>query len=325
MAQGILWNLVSGIDPLGQFSRGVEQAQKRQTILEQLAGQREDRQFARDRDIRDFQFRRDESALNRAHQERMFSAQRADAAAANARAERAYQLQLLGLRQDDVQKVKNADGSESLVRVPRDPNAPPVPINLPNSNQPTLNPFVNGKMNDEQTKAALYANRMAASNDVLAQYANVNQGTGAPLGVIGNANVPFMGRVSDSSAYNYLASTDRQKVMQAQRDFVNAVLRRESGAVISESEFANAQRQYFPQPGDSDEVIQQKAANRLNAIQGIMAAAGPNYRVPDNYRPKQQPQPDDPLSQARAAIAAGADRNAVIQRLQQNGINPQGL
>jgi hypothetical protein len=33
----------------------------------------------------------------------------------------------------------------------------------------------------------------------------------------------------------------------------------------------------------------------------------------------------DPLSQARAAIAAGADRAAVIQRLQQNGINPTGL
>ena len=33
----------------------------------------------------------------------------------------------------------------------------------------------------------------------------------------------------------------------------------------------------------------------------------------------------DPLSAARDAIARGADRNAVIQRLQQNGINPAGL
>lgn len=33
----------------------------------------------------------------------------------------------------------------------------------------------------------------------------------------------------------------------------------------------------------------------------------------------------DPLSQARAAIAAGAPRDAVIQRLQQHGINPAGL
>lgn len=33
----------------------------------------------------------------------------------------------------------------------------------------------------------------------------------------------------------------------------------------------------------------------------------------------------DPLSQARDAIAKGAPRDAVIQRLQQNGINPSGL
>jgi hypothetical protein len=33
----------------------------------------------------------------------------------------------------------------------------------------------------------------------------------------------------------------------------------------------------------------------------------------------------DPLQQARDAIARGADRNAVIQRLQQNGIDPAGL
>jgi hypothetical protein len=33
----------------------------------------------------------------------------------------------------------------------------------------------------------------------------------------------------------------------------------------------------------------------------------------------------DPISLARDAIARGADRNAVIQRLQQNGINPSGL
>lgn len=33
----------------------------------------------------------------------------------------------------------------------------------------------------------------------------------------------------------------------------------------------------------------------------------------------------DPLAQARAAIAAGKDRNAVIQRLREHGINPSGL
>jgi hypothetical protein len=52
---------------------------------------------------------------------------------------------------------------------------------------------------------------------------------------------------------------------------VNAVLRRESGAVISPEEFANAERQYFPQIGDSRPVIEQKARNRRAAIEGMRA------------------------------------------------------
>jgi hypothetical protein len=54
--------------------------------------------------------------------------------------------------------------------------------------------------------------------------------------------------------------------------------------------------------------------------------------VPDwktGQLPSAQPSPSapnaDPLAQARDAIAKGADRNAVIQRLQQNGIDPSGL
>lgn len=68
---------------------------------------------------------------------------------------------------------------------------------------------------------------------------------------------------------NFLKSSDRQQYEQAQRNFVNAVLRRESGAVISPSEFANAAQQYFPQPGDSKSVIEQKAKNRQTVIENL--------------------------------------------------------
>ena len=75
---------------------------------------------------------------------------------------------------------------------------------------------------------------------------------------------------------NLFAAPETQKVVQAQRDFVNAVLRQESGAAISASEFENAQKQYFPQPGDSQEVIAQKAKNRETVIKGFARQAGPN-------------------------------------------------
>lgn len=85
---------------------------------------------------------------------------------------------------------------------------------------------------------------------------------GGPAGVIGNA----------------LLSKDQQKVEQAQRNFVNAVLRVESGAVISPQEFENAKMQYFPQPGDSSAVIEQKRQNRQTAIEGLNVMASPTGR-----------------------------------------------
>ncbi len=74
---------------------------------------------------------------------------------------------------------------------------------------------------------------------------------------------------------NAVLTDKEQKVAQAQRDFVNAVLRKESGAAIAQSEFDNARKQYFPQPGDSAAVIAQKKANRETAIKGLAKIVGP--------------------------------------------------
>lgn len=70
-------------------------------------------------------------------------------------------------------------------------------------------------------------------------------------------------------------SGQQQQVEQARRNFVNAVLRVESGASINEGEFRNAEKQYFPMPGDAPEVIAQKKANRETAIRALEMQAGP--------------------------------------------------
>ena len=72
-----------------------------------------------------------------------------------------------------------------------------------------------------------------------------------------------------------LQSGDFRRQQQAERNFVNALLRRESGAAISPSEFENAEQQYFPRAGDDEATRKQKAENRQIAIAGLMAEGAP--------------------------------------------------
>jgi hypothetical protein len=74
-------------------------------------------------------------------------------------------------------------------------------------------------------------------------------------------------------------SANQQKVEQARRSFVNAALRVESGAAISQSEFQNAEKQYFQQPGDSPEVRAQKRADRDAELEALRLQAGPTPKA----------------------------------------------
>lgn len=82
---------------------------------------------------------------------------------------------------------------------------------------------------------------------------------------------------------NWAKSSTMQMLEQAQQDFINAKLREESGAAIADSEFKNAERQYFPQPGDSKEVIALKKKNREMVINNQIRAAGSAYESMSSY------------------------------------------
>lgn len=79
---------------------------------------------------------------------------------------------------------------------------------------------------------------------------------------------------------------DRILMDQAERNFINAVLRRESGAAISPAEFKNAEAQYFPRPGDTPETVEQKRANRLQALEMLKIASGPAYEMVPLVEPR---------------------------------------
>jgi len=75
----------------------------------------------------------------------------------------------------------------------------------------------------------------------------------------------------------FAQSEDVQLYQQAQDNFITAVLRKESGAAISEEEYARAERQYFPQAGDSQATLDQKAENRSTVTAAMKLEAGEAY------------------------------------------------
>lgn len=99
-------------------------------------------------------------------------------------------------------------------------------------------------LNDTQSKALQFGTRMQAAGQNMDQLAA--GGVDQPGLIKRAADALGVGTLA-----NWTQSPQQQQVEQSQRDFVNAVLRRESGAAISASEFDSARKQYFPQIGDS--------------------------------------------------------------------------
>lgn len=152
-------------------------------------------------------------------------------------------------------EVTGPDGTPVLVRQDKRGNITPVQGYGPKTG-------VEKPLTDAQSKAALFGSRMESSNKVLESLAGDGTTTSIP-----GARAGF----GIGATLNTLSSAKQQQLNQAKRDFINAVLRRESGAVIADSEFNNAEQQYFPQVGDSPQVIKQKADNRALAIRGVQA------------------------------------------------------
>jgi hypothetical protein len=165
-------------------------------------------------------------------------------------------------------------------------------------------PMTTGKpLTEVQAKGTGFATRARSASDIVQNIGGDGQ---IQPGLIKRAAeaVPFVGE-GLGTLLNFTQSPQQQQVEQGQRDFVNALLRQESGAAITESEFANAKKQYFPQPGDTPQVIKQKAQNRENSIRALEVQAGPGMRR------MQQAQPQRPATVQPASY--DADKEARYQ------------
>lgn len=119
--------------------------------------------------------------------------------------------------------------------------------------------FLDLKKKEQDPKEARFKARKQASHELLTKFENKkNPYYENTKKLIRDQKVPYL-----------FKSDEYKQIEQAQRDFVNAVLREESGAAIAESEFENAIKQYFPQPGDTAEVVRQKQINRQQQFEKI--------------------------------------------------------
>jgi len=137
-------------------------------------------------------------------------------------------------------------------------------------------------MTETQSNATAYGMRMKEANAILEDLAKKGVLKGAVIEatpLIGGA----LGQILPSALGG--TSAAQQQVNQAKSNFITAVLRKESGAVISDSEFDREDKKYFPQINDSPAVIKQKENARKLAIKAIEVQAGPGAKNIQQLQP----------------------------------------
>lgn len=145
-------------------------------------------------------------------------------------------------------------------------------------------------LTESQGNATAYGMRMKEANAILEPLEKAGKtNTGLVSGTVGGVVglVPLIGdklEGATGSLFNSLPqilgglSPEQQQVAQARINFITALLRKESGAAIGASEFATAEKNYFPKPGDDASTIAQKQQARKTAIRAMEIQAGPGAK-----------------------------------------------
>jgi hypothetical protein len=114
-------------------------------------------------------------------------------------------------------------------------------------------------LTEAEAKANLFGTQMKMSQDIIG---NVQTPSGVAIAAWRNA---------PSLVVNPLLSENDQQYFNAVRLFAAGILRKETGAAFTPGEMLDVHERFFPQPGDSAAVIQQKDRARQAAISSIEA------------------------------------------------------
>lgn len=157
------------------------------------------------------------------------------------------------------------DGSINLVQLSGKPGAAPQIVRDPTTGTPLRPPPQDRdiRMTEAQAKAATFKSQMEFAERELSSVP-IDQ-----TKIYSQIDTVMAGGMT-----NPIASANAQRARQAQEQWSEAFLRFKTGAATTKDEVKANVRTFFPQPGDSPAVIEQKKRARGQAAKDLTFAAG---------------------------------------------------
>lgn len=118
------------------------------------------------------------------------------------------------------------------------------------------------KLTEQQSKDIGFYNRGISAQDTL----STNESALTNLRDAAVSGIPGAG--------NYMVSPQYQAAQQSAREFLAAILRKDTGAAITNTEMEIYGKMYLPQPGDSPATLEQKKQSRETALDALKTGLG---------------------------------------------------
>ena len=150
-------------------------------------------------------------------------------------------------------------------------------------------------LTESQSNAKMFSTRMQSNNDTLKSI-EARGFDPTAFGTTVQSFLPNRFKTEDVQAYN-----------AAKQNWIAATLRKESGAAISPKEYADANKQYFPQDGDAPAVVKQKQELRELAQSQMREAAGPGAGSAPAGAAAAQSIQGQPAAEAPVAVNSAAE------------------
>lgn len=202
-----------------------------------------------------------------------------------------------------VQRIKQPDGSEVAVQWDQSKGTW-VPLVAPEGGNAVKAPT---KLTEQQSKDLTYFNRGIQALEAFEKdsdsYAN-----GLERGA------------SQLPGGNYLNSEQFQKARQSGRNFLASILRKDSGAAITDNEEKIYGDVFLPQPGDKPGMLAQKREARRQAIEAIKGGLGTAEVLARGSEILKAPVPQPPAPPTAPAPPVASDRSALEAEARRRGL-----